>query len=478
MKWVMLACFPLAGWAADQWPQFRGPDGKGVAQGSAPVEFGAKQALWSVELTPGHSSPSIWGNHIFLTSFDSSAKKLEVLDLDRSTGKIRWRQTVPASAIEEVHAVSSPATATPIVDGERVYVYFGSAGLFAFDLEGKPVWSAPLPVAKTAYGSGTSPALVGEAIILARDNPGEEFMAAYDRKTGKELWKSALGGRGGGRGSHAIPIAWRDQIVLHRTNEITGYDGRNGARQWSVQVTSEGTGTPAIHENTLYVAAWLGAADLMDPMPDWNTLVEKYDRNHDGMISQDEFPPDLAIARRVDAANTPGAIVLVKNFFSGLDEDHDGQLSKKEWEAFLQGYKVMLSRPRGLLAIRLDSDAKTVNWKEERAVPEVPTPLFYNNRLYAVTNGGVVTSLDPGSGKLMYRGRLGAGGIYYSSPVAANGRIYFASGDGVVSVIDAGMDELKVVARNDLGEPIFATPAIVDGKIYVRTVAHLFAFGN
>ena len=146
MRRIAAAGFALyfagAAAGADNWPQYRGPGGSGIASAAAPVEFGLKRnLLWSADVPHGHSSPSIWNDHIFLTAFEKGARKLEVLALDRRDGKIRWRHTVPAREIEKIHAVSSPATATPVTDGERVYVYFGSAGVFCFDFDGKPLWS-------------------------------------------------------------------------------------------------------------------------------------------------------------------------------------------------------------------------------------------------------------------------------------------------------------------------------------------------
>ena len=96
--------------------------------------------------------------------------------------------------------------------------------------------------------------------------------------------------------------------------------------------------------------------------------------------------------------------------------------------------------------------------------------------MYTVTNGGVLTVLDASSGKLVHRGRLGAGGLYYASPIAAGDYVYFASSEGVITVVRAG-DKLEVISRNDLAEPIFATPAIVEGNLYVRTTGKLYAFG-
>lgn len=466
--------------AAD-WPQYRGPGGSGVAAGDAPVEFGPKKnMLWSVDAGSGHSSPSIWGDCLFLTSFDAPSGKLELLALDRGSGRIRWRQTIPAAEIEKVHAVSSPATATPVLDGERVYVYFGSSGLFCYDLAGKLVWSSPMPAAKVGFGSGTSPVLAGDALVLARDD-GDRHMLALDRKSGKPLWDVKLASGIGPFSGHASPLVWKDQVILHRPGEVGGYSVKDGTRLWWVNVGSQGTGTPAIHGDMLFVGAWGSDPDLRDPIPDWEKLLEKYDKDGNGMLSKEEFPGDLAVARRVDAAATPGAVVTFKQFFSMLDLNKDGQLSKAEWEFVSKFFTQPPSMPSGLLAIRMggekDVTKSNVVWKDQHAVPEVPVPLVYQDRVYTVTNGGIVSVFEEGSGKLLYRSRLGAGGLYYASPVAAGGHVYFASGEGMLTVIQAG-DKLEVLARNDFGEPIFATPAIVDAKVYVRTTAHLFALGK
>jgi outer membrane protein assembly factor BamB len=107
----------------------------------------------------------------------------------------------------------------------------------------------------------------------------------------------------------------------------------------------------------------------------------------------------------------------------------------------------------------------------------VPSPLVYQNRVYLMRNGGIVSCLDATTGKLVYRARLGAGGPYYSSPIEAGNRLIVASGDGTVVVFTAG-DTLDVLARNDLGEPIFATPAVSNGVLYVRTASALSAFAQ
>jgi outer membrane protein assembly factor BamB len=118
-----------------------------------------------------------------------------------------------------------------------------------------------------------------------------------------------------------------------------------------------------------------------------------------------------------------------------------------------------------------------IAWLEKKGVPGVPSPLCYNGRLYTFQNGGIVFCRVAKTGELVYSGRLGAPGYYYSSPVAADQKVYIASEEGVVVVMDAG-EKLKILARNKLDGAILATPALVDRNIYVRTENHLYAFGK
>src|SRR5947209_8213152 len=151
---VLFACFtgPAHGQDVPRWPQFRGPNATGIAADAKPlpVEFGPDKNLkWKTPIPPGHSSPCVWGDCIFVTAFDKEANKLETIGLDRRDGRILWRKAAPAEKVEKVHATGSPAVATPATDGERVYVYFGSCGLFCYDFDGKEIWTKPLPTAQT-----------------------------------------------------------------------------------------------------------------------------------------------------------------------------------------------------------------------------------------------------------------------------------------------------------------------------------------
>ena len=474
------------------WPQFRGPSGSGIAAepSNPPSEFAPdKRVLWKTALPSGHSSPSIWGGRIFLTGFDKQANKLEVLAFDRNDGKILWRRAIAATAFEEIHSLSSLATATPATDGERVYAYFGSFGIVCFDFDGNLQWSIPLPLAHIVpHGSGTSLIVEGERVILNRDEVPDSYLLAVDRRTGKVLWKQKqyMGDPERRNGGKATPVVWRgggkEEVILHRRGEIVGYDLATGLRKWWVRAETQGAGTPVASSNAIYVGTWFntGEPDLMVPLPDFDSLLKQYDKDHDGKLSVQEFPEKLLIAHRIGLDGIEGADNSrpSRSIFLAADINKDGRIDRREWEAYA---KNMVDPPsqHGLLSIKPggsgDVTSTHVLWKEPKGVPEVPAPLYYKQRLYMIA-GGVVTCLDAENGKPIYRGRLAAG-AYFASPVAAAGRIYFASSEGVVTVIDGG-DELQVRARNDLNEPIFATPAIIGEVIYVRTAGFLYAFGT
>src|SRR5687767_7600848 len=143
---VLLAAPAARGTAGDSadWPRFRGPNGQGVAPDGAkpPSQFGPeKNLLWKADLPPGHSSPVVTAGRTFLTAFDG--QKLETICLDATTGAIFWRRAAPAEKIEKVNRSNSPAASTPATNGRRVYAYFGSFGLLAYDLDGRELWKVP-----------------------------------------------------------------------------------------------------------------------------------------------------------------------------------------------------------------------------------------------------------------------------------------------------------------------------------------------
>jgi outer membrane protein assembly factor BamB len=163
----------------------------------------------------------------------------------------------------------------------------------------------------------------------------------------------------------------------------------------------------------------------------------------------------------------------------GLDLNHDGKIDKSEWEMIqtvsAKGENVLVAvNPGG----HGDITQSHVAWKFTRGLPYVPSPLFYDGRIYLIKTGGMISSIDAKTGEPYYtQERLDAAGDYYSSPVAGGGRIYIASLAGKLSVIKAGGEKPEILHQAEFGERILASPALVGDKLYLRTQSALYAFG-
>ena len=164
-SWLLTAMFQTHPQADLWWPQFRGPNAGGIADGRPlPANFDpAKNADWKTALPGGHSSPCIAGDRIFITGFDG--KGLETICLHRKTGSICWRKAAACKQIEKYHSTGSPAAPTPATHGRNVYVYFGSFGLIAYGLDGNEVWAKPMPIPLTDWGAATSPIVWGDRLF-------------------------------------------------------------------------------------------------------------------------------------------------------------------------------------------------------------------------------------------------------------------------------------------------------------------------
>ena len=424
-SWITVAAtVVLSSFAgAAEWPQFRGPNSSGIGDGKPPVEFGPSQnVLWKTAVGPGLSSPIVAKGRVFLTEFDRATKQLATLCLDQRTGKILWRRTVAPPEIEKVHEISSPAAPTPASDGERVYVYFGSYGLVSYDFDGKLLWERRLPLSQNIYGAVASPIIAGDLLVLNHQGK-DAYLLAVNRRDGKTVWRTD---RSRFQYGWSTPVYWRhdgsDEILVlggdfGPNQRLMAYNLADGAERWWVAgLPPCGKSTPVIGVDMVFFAA-----------------------------------PDIILDVEAEKRNPGRAADFYANNAS----------------------RVMAVRPGG----KSEVNQTHVAWTQTKGVPGVPSPLYYNGRLYTVQNGGIVFSRAAKTGELVYSGRTGAMGYYYSSPVAADNKIYLASEEGVVVVLDGG-EELKVLARNKLDGQILATPAIVDGKIYVRTEDRLYAFGR
>ncbi len=456
-----------AGATASQWPQFRGPGGGGVAPDDArpPVFFGpSSNVLWRIALPPGNSSPIFWNDRLFVTAFDHG--HLATLALDAMSGRELWRQDVTPERVEEVHqSLGSPASATAVTDGERVWVHFGSVGVLAYDFSGHELWRRPMQLTQTEYGASSSPILAGENVVQLLDQDGGSHLIALNQKTGAVAWRVE---RPEMRRGFGTPLIWdhdgASDLVVPGTLWLEGLDPRSGAERWRVSGLARITCTsPVVGDGLLFTASWTTGGDRTADrisMPKFEEVLAERDKDHDGKLNYAELPDGP-----------------VKQRFKHLDGNRDSVVDRSEWESMAaifsrvenQAFAVKPDARGGL------SDAGVL-WRFKKGLPYVASPVYYRGRFYTVKNGGMFTCLEPQTGRPLYQEeRLGAVGDYYASLTAADGRIYIMSQRGLVTVVKAG-DAFQILAQNDLGEPVHASPAIVGGTLFLRTAGHLYAF--
>lgn len=257
-----------------QWPQFRGPDASGVSTSAAATEWNGesgKNVLWKREI-PGlaHSSPIIWGDRIFVTSAvaatgesaklkiglygdigsvpDEGAQAFKVYSIDRKSGKVIWERTaISRQPRTKRHPKSTHANPTPATDGDVLIASFGSEGLFAFNFDGKLLWQKDLGTLDAGFymfpgaqwGYASSPIIRDGQVIVQADVQKDSFLAAFDVKTGKELWRTARTDVPTFGTPAVVPYTApggpKRQIVLNGWKHIGGYDLRNGKELWRLK---------------------------------------------------------------------------------------------------------------------------------------------------------------------------------------------------------------------------------------------------
>lgn len=463
----LLCASELPGADRANWPQFRGPGGLGVAAEDArpPVHFGPEtNVAWRIESPSGNSSPVVWGQRLFITGFTGG--KLLTLAYDRSTGRELWRRETSPEKVEEVHpSLGNPATATPVTDGERLYIHFGSIGVLALDLDGNELWRRPMKLTQTEYGASSSPILAGENVIQLLDQDGDSHLIALNKKTGAMAWRIE---RPAMRRGFGTPILWdhhgRTDLVVPGTIWLKGLDPSTGDERWRVSGLARITCTsPVVGDGLLLAASWTtggdhGTGHLL--MPKFEEVLAQFDTDKDGRFTHAELPPGPA-----------------KERFKHLDGNRNGYVERAEWEAMADIFARVENQA---FAVHPDEKGQVsdagVLWRFKKGLPYVGSPLLYRGRFYLVKDGGMLTCLNPQTGQPLYQEeRLGPIGPYYASLTGADGRIYVVSQRGVITVVKAG-DTFEVLARNDLGEITQATPVPLGTTLYARTASHLAAF--
>lgn len=422
--------------AQGNWPEWRGPEGTGVAPNARPpIKWSESENVkWKKELPgTGSSSPIVWGDTVFIQAAIATGKKVEsaatpqaeepqqggrrrvgggpkpteafqfvLLAIDRGTGEIKWqkvaREEVPHEAHHRDHGFSSHS---PVTDGQHVIAYFGSRGLYCYDMNGTLKWSQDLGKMQTkmSFGEGSSPALHGNVVVVNWDHEGEDFIVAFNKATGQELWREPRDEDTTWATPLIVEHNGQAQIVTGGTRKVRSYDLKTGKQLWETKG-----------------------------------------------LTQNVIPTPVAA----------GDMVYVMSGFRG----------------------------NALYAIRLGktgdlSDSDAIVWSHDKSTPYVPSPLLYGNRLYFFQDRvGILSCFDAKTGQpIIDAERIEGLRNVYASPVGANGHIYMVDRDGT-TVVMKHADKVEIVATNPLNDAIDASPAIVGNEIFLRSQKYLYCLAE
>jgi outer membrane protein assembly factor BamB len=427
LSFLAVAATVVAGSAAvsaANWPQWRGPNSQGVSvEKQLPTDWAPDRNIaWKVELPDGHSSPSVWGDRIFVTAQiegeaiegqvpesvrikqphpDSVAgdrkHTFKVIAVDANTGKVVWQQAAYEGPVFDArHRRSSFAGPTVATDGKMVFAYFGPEGLYAFDFDGKPVWSVVEKFHTLGLGAGASPVLFQDTVIMQRDVDAEtSAVIAYDKATGKEVWKTMRPVQISWSTPVLVPAGSRTELVTNGSEHIIGYDAATGKELWrTVGIRSNAIHTPLVGKGLVVVTAG--------------------------------FPAKRIIAIR------PGEV----------------------------------------------AEDQRVAWEYAKGTGYVLSNILYGDYIYLLTDNGIVTCLEAVTGKVVYEGgRPPVPSNFMGSPIAFGDYIAMTSDEGTTYMLKAGPKH-EIVRANAIDEPVYSSLAPANGRIYIRAQRHLYAIGQ
>lgn len=408
---VLVTCSLAA--AAENWPQYRGPDGNGHsdARGLPLTWSESKNVVWKVPIHDrGWSSPVIYGKQIWLTSASKDGRELFVLCIDRDTGKIirDWKLFDVADP-QFAHPFNTHASPTPVIEAGRVYITFGAAGTACIDTKTfRVLWERRDIECNHFRGAGSSPILFRNLLLMHFDGSDRQFVIALDKATGKTVWRTERSIDFKDLDPNGKPVAEGDERKAFATPHVAQINGR-----WEM------------------ISLGAKAAYGYDPVTGKELWRVEERGQHSastrpvlghGMIF---FPTGFAV----------GQLFAVRTGGSGLITDTH------------------------------------VAWKLKRGVSNKPSILLVDDLIYMIGDTGIASCVDAKTGEQVWQQRVG--GEYSASPVYADGRLWFFSEDGKTIVLKPGR-VFERVAENQLEEGFLASPAIAGKAFYLRTRTHLY----
>lgn len=414
---VAATCVPASLLAAPSWPQFRGPSLQGVADAKGlPVVVEEKTGVVWKTAVPGKawSSPVVADGKVWVSNATPDGKKLSIVRLDLATGKIDLDEVLFTVVNPQFcHAFNSYASPTPVIDGDFIYVTFGSPGTACLDMKtGKKVWERTDFVCNHFRGAGSSPIIWQDRILLNYDGSDFQYVVALDKATGKTVWRTdrtvdykdldpktnkpkADGDfRKGFTTCRVIPVDGKEQLLSVGGKAAYGYDLATGKELWRLDFAPLGNDshtpafTPVVGDGLVYFATGHGKSELL--------------------------------AVKLDALKAGGTI-----------------------------------------------GESAVAWRLKKNVPNRSSALVHDGLLYLTDDSAIATCLDAKTGEEVWKERVGGKG-FSASPTLADGRIYLFSEGGVVTTIEPGRT-FKKLGEGEFADGFMNSPAIVDNAFILRT---------
>ncbi len=426
MKILAPALFGLAvmvlSVSASDWPQWRGPLFNGsTTETNLKARFSKQDdLLWSTPL-PGRSgaTPVVWGKSIFVPSPDAQ-KNLVLLCLDRVTGKVRWQREVGVG--DRVVGKNNMASCSAVTDGQRVYALFGTSDFAAFDFAGEPIWQVSLRKEFGAFADmflyGASPLLFEGRLyvpLIQRDPP--TYGHAMDQTPERKSWLICLDPATG-------KTLWK-------------HERKTEAREEAMEAYT--TPLPVAGSQGMELIV-VGADCVTAHRPSDGSEVWRYAGLNRKKNTGGRIVPSAVAA--------PGFIFAIGP-------------KREQLVALRAGGSGLVGEER-------------VAWRTEQNIPDVPTPLFYQGRLFVLDGDRqTLTCFEPDTGRQLWQARLGVREIFYASPTGADGKIYCLSEAGTLVVLSAGAQS-EVLSTTVFGEgPCMSSVVVSGGCLFIRTAENL-----
>ena len=402
----------------EDWPRFRGPNGTGISLATTvPRNWTEDDYNWVIDLPgTGHGSPVIVGTNLFLLCGEPETATRAVVCVNVASGQLRWQRDFPSQS-HHLHDSNSYGSGTPVADEDGVVVTWADPDkltLMALNNEGKIVWQRDLGPYYAINGSGNSPIIVDDLVILTNiqtdpnffvsvgilpesmaEDPNDSSLIAVDRKTGKTRWE----------------IERKTFLASYATPCVRELD--NGEKE--VIVIDSGYGVTGV--------------DPMNGRINWQT---------------DNLLPSRTVASPVLAGD-----LVFASYGSGVTGDV-------------------------FFAVRAGNPPE-VAYERRKSVPLTPTPIVKDDQAFLWSDAGIVTCMKAATGDVIWQKRVG--GNFYGSPVWVDGYLYCVNRRGSMVVIDTA-EKNGQTNTVSLGEPSFATPAVAGGVMYIRTETQLLSLGG